>query len=109
MAGLRLLALGERVYGEPGALTADSPTPRTASVTATYRTALSTWAMIANSRGCSRHRNPRIALPAVSLRGRSHPCYLIPDLESSPAFGTVFSHLEPMPPRTEVLADGTEG
>ncbi len=63
-----------------------------------------------SSRGCWRRDEPRIGLCTVSfLRRHSHPCYLVPDLESPLKLGTVLPCLHTMPTGTEVFTNRTEG
>ncbi len=44
-------------------------------------------------------RDGRVGSPCIlPLRGRSHPCYLIPDLKAMLTLGTVFPRIHTMPP-----------
>ncbi len=48
-------------------------------------------------------------MTSISLRRRSDPCYLIPDLKSLLTFGAVLLCLELMAPRIEMFSDGAKG
>ncbi len=48
-------------------------------------------------------------MTSIPLRRHSHPCYLVPDLESSLSLGAVLPCLHTMPTGTEALTDGAKG
>ena len=47
--------------------------------------------------------------PAVRLRGRRYPSYVVPHVEAVCAFDAVFPRRQPMPPWTKMLTDGPKG
>ncbi len=56
-----------------------------------------------------RHDGRRLSVCVPPLRHCSHPCYLVPDLESPLTLSAVLPRLEEMPTQTEVITNRTEG